>query len=259
MKMIYKISLLLILLVFSLFAGEFESFVKYKVGYGIFTLGEATAYLKIENATYKTEISAKAKGLAAVFSKERTEKYMSEGEVTNGRLVPYHFEKQSSYGGKKRHIEYFWDYENEQIAVDSENCKNGDCKYSSEIWNDDKYVENDILTLYHNIMFDFNKTGAKEINASAIGSKKPVVIILPDGKRLKTAKKTFDDKDGIYLVAILNQEIFTSDKGELYVNVDSDNTVSKAVLKKTMLFGDIWGERTEKRISGQRNGMNTTQ
>ncbi|MDR0761585.1 MAG: DUF3108 domain-containing protein [Campylobacteraceae bacterium] len=254
MKMIYKALLLLIFFTISLFAEKFESFVKYKVGYGVFTLGEASAYLKIsDNGSYKTEISARAKGLAAVFSRERTEKYMSEGRVFEGRLVPYHFEKQTSYGSKKRHIEFFWNYENKQIVMEKENCKGGNCEYSSEILPDDKYAEDDILTLYHNIMFDFNKTGAKEINASAIGSKKPVIIMLPEGERLKTAKKTFGDKEGIYIVAILNQEIFTSDKGELYVNVDSDNTASKAVLKKTMLFGDVWGEQIEKKISGQQN------
>jgi hypothetical protein len=254
MKMIYRIFLFLIFSILSLFAEEFESFVKYKVGYGVFTLGEASAYLRIsDNGSYKTEISAKAKGLAAVFSRERTETYMSEGEMFEGRLVPYHFEKKTSYGNKKRHIEFFWDYENNQIVMEKENCKNSDCEYSSEILPDDRYAKDDILTLYHNIIFDLNKTGAKEINASAIGSKKPVIVMLPEGKRLKTAKKTFDNKNGTYLVVILNQEIFTSDEGELYVNVDNDNTASKAILKKTMLFGDVWGEQIEKRISGQQN------
>ncbi|MDR2081536.1 MAG: DUF3108 domain-containing protein, partial [Campylobacteraceae bacterium] len=248
--MIYKVFLLLLFSSFSLFAEEFESFVKYKVGYGVFTLGEAEAYLKIyDNGSYKTEISAKAKGLASALSRSRIEKYISEGIVENNTLIAHHFEKESSYGGKKRRIEYLWDHENMQILMEREECKDKECKYSSEILSGDKYTENDILTLYHNIMFDLNKTGAKEINASAIGSKKPVVIMLPEGKRLKTAKKTFDGKEGTYLVVILNQEIFTSDKGELYVNVDSDNTASKAVLKKTMLFGDVWGEQIEKRIS----------
>jgi hypothetical protein len=253
MKMIYKTFLLLIFSAFSLFAEEFESFVKYKVGYGIFTVGEASASLVInDNGSYKTEVSAKAKGLASTLSRSRTEKYRSEGIVIDNMLIPYYFEKQSSYGSKKRHIEYFWDHENKNIVMESENCKDGDCKYSSEVLSGDKYAKDDILTLYHNIMLDFNKTGAKEMNASAIGSKKPVVIMLPEGDWLKTAKKTFDDKEGTYLVVILNQEIFTSDKGELYVNVDGDNTASKAVLKKTMLFGDVWGEQMEKRITGKR-------
>ncbi|MDR2635821.1 MAG: DUF3108 domain-containing protein [Campylobacteraceae bacterium] len=260
--MIYKTFLLLALSAFSLFGAEFESFVKYKVGYGIFTLGEAEASLTInDNGSYKTEVSAKAKGgLVSALSRHRVETYVSEGVVVDNMLIPYRFVKSSSYGNKKRHIEFSWDYDNMNILMESENCKDGDCKYSSEILSGDKYAKDDILTLYHNIMFDFNKTGAKEINASAIGSKKPVVIMLPEGKRLKTAKKTFDDKEGTYIIAILNQEIFTSDKGELYVNVDSDNTASKAVLKKTMLFGDVWGEQIEKRITGKRaaqqNGTN---
>ncbi|MDR2790909.1 MAG: DUF3108 domain-containing protein [Campylobacteraceae bacterium] len=259
--MIYRVFLLLACLFCPLFAEEFESFVKYKVGYGIFTLGEAEAYLKIyDNGSYKTEVSAKAKGLASTLSGSRVEKYASSGLVVENMLIPYHFEKISSHGSTKRHIEYFWDYENAQILMERERCKDGGCEYSSEILSDDKYASNDILTLYHNIMFDLNKTGAKEINASAIGSKKPVVIMIPEGKWLKTAKKTFDDKEGIYLVVILNQEIFTSDEGELYANIDSDNTASKAVLKKTMLFGDVWGEQIEKKITGKRtaNSANKT-
>ncbi|MDR2099561.1 MAG: DUF3108 domain-containing protein, partial [Campylobacteraceae bacterium] len=243
MKMIYKLFLLLIFSAVSLFAQEFDSFVKYKVGYGIFTLGEAEAYLKIyDNGTYKTEISAKAKGLASTLSRNRVEKYISEGVVAENILIPHHFEKHSSYGSKKRHIEYFWDNETSQILMESEVCKDNECKYSSEILSGEKYAKDDILTLYHNIMFDFDKTDAKEINASAIGSKKPVVIMQPEGKRLKTAKNAFDNKEGTYLVVILNQEIFTSDEGELYVNVYGDNTASMAVLKKTMLYGYVWGE-----------------
>ncbi|MDR1976860.1 MAG: DUF3108 domain-containing protein [Campylobacteraceae bacterium] len=242
--------LLSAVLALSLFAEEFHSFTRYKVGYGIFTLGEATASLTIDdNGNYKTKVSAHAKGLAAKLSGNRVETYTSNGVVKEGRLVPHHFEKRSSYGNKKRHIEFFWDHENTQIVMEKEECEKKVCKYFSEALRDDKYVKDDILTLYHNIMADFNRTGAREINASAIGSNEPVVVLLPKGERLKIAKKTFDNKEGTYLVVILNQEIFTSSKGELYINADSDNTAVKAVLKKTMLFGDIWGEQIEKKIS----------
>ncbi|MDR0407804.1 MAG: hypothetical protein LBH45_02630, partial [Campylobacteraceae bacterium] len=86
--------------------------------------------------------------------------------------------------------------------------------------------------------------------ASAVGSKQQVRVIVPEGKQLKTAKKAFDNAEGLYLLVILNQDIFSSNKGELYINLDDDMTVLKAVLKNTTLFGDVWGKMVEKKTDG---------
>jgi hypothetical protein len=246
-----RAALLFLFCVAQLSALPFESFVKYKVGYGIFSLGEATAYLKIyENGSYETEVKAKATGVAATLSGKRAESYKSVGKLVDGKLLPESLEKSRSSNSKKKYVNYLFDHELKQVAIIEENCNDEGCSHSSEMLPDKDYSENDILTLYHNVAVMFAKEGVKELNASAIGSKKPVRIVAPEGNQLKTAKKTFDNAEGLYLVVILNQNIFGSEEGELYINLDSDMTASRAVLKKTIMFGDIWGKQIEKKSEG---------
>ncbi|MDR1461171.1 MAG: DUF3108 domain-containing protein [Campylobacteraceae bacterium] len=237
------------LLASALCALPFESFAKYEVKYGVFNLGEATASLKIdENGSYETQIKAKATGFAATLSGKRVETYKSVGKVIEGKFVPDSLEKIRSSNKKTRHTTYLFDHEQKQAAMFEEKCDSKGCSHSSEIL--PEYVQEDILTLYHNAALIFGKDGAKELNASAIGSRQQVHVIVPEGKQLKNAKKAFKSAEGLYLLVILNQDIFSSDKGELYINLDSDMTVSKAVLKNTTLFGDIWGTMVEKKIDG---------
>jgi len=247
LKQIVAIALLLTSL--QLYALSFESFAKYDVKYGIFSLGEATASLKIyENGAYETEVKAKATGIAATLSGNLEETYKSAGKMVDGKLVPNGLEKVSKTNKKSRSVNYLFDHEQKQVAVFEEKCDKKGCRSSSKIL--PEYVENDILTLYHNVAFMFSKGDIKELNVNAAGSKKSVLVIIPEGKQLKTAKKAFDNADGLYIVVVLNQEIFSSDKGELYINLDEDMTASEAVLKNTTLFGDIWGKMVEKRSEG---------
>ncbi|MDR1555401.1 MAG: DUF3108 domain-containing protein [Campylobacteraceae bacterium] len=240
---------IMILSVSMLCAFPFESFAKYRVKYGVINLGEATASLKIDkNGSYETEVKARAIGLAATLSGKRIETYKSTGKVVNGKLVPDILEKTRSSNKKTKQVIYTFDHEQQQVAVFEERCDKKGCSNSSEIL--PEYAQNDILTLYHNVALMFSKSGAKELNASAVASKQPVHVIIPEGKQLKTAKKAFKDAEGLYLLVILNQDIFSSDKGELYINLDDDMIVSKAVLKNTTLFGDIWGNIIEKRVEG---------
>ncbi|MDR1285474.1 MAG: DUF3108 domain-containing protein [Campylobacteraceae bacterium] len=247
--LIEKTITVIMLFASALFALPFESFAKYEVKYGVFNLGEATTFLRVhENGSYETEIKAKAMGFAATLSGKRVETYKSVGKLVDGKFVPDTLEKVRSSNKKTRHVTYLFDHNQQQAAVFEEKCDSKGCSYASEIL--PEYAQDDILTLYHNAALMFGKEGVKELNASAVGSKQPVHVTIPEGKQLKTAKKAFSDTEGLYLLVILNQDIFSSDKGELYINLDSDMTVSKAVLKKTTLFGDIWGKIIEKRIDG---------
>jgi hypothetical protein len=245
------ISVIAILLSSALYALPFESFAKYRVKYGFINLGEAVASLKIdENGSYETKIEAKATGFAAVLSGNRVETYKSIGKISDGMLIPDSLEKIRSSNKKSKNITYVFDHKEKQVAYFEERCEANNCFHSSEML--PEYVQNDILTLYHNVAFMFAKDGAKELNVSAVGSREPVNVIVPEGKQLKTAEKLFDGAKGLYLLVVLNQNIFSSDKGRLYINLDDDMTVSRAVLKDTVLFGDVSGQIVEKRVEGSR-------
>ncbi|MGE4294380.1 MAG: DUF3108 domain-containing protein [Campylobacterales bacterium] len=229
----------------------FESFAHYKVGYGFFDLGEATAVLRIdEGGSYETQVSAKATGWAAVLSGDRQEHYVSRGVVVEGRLVPAFYEKRVERGRQVRTKRYRFDHVGRTVVETRISCKKNDCTQSEKELSGDTYAAEDILTLYHNITQGFIRSKEPRMSAAAIGSKKEVEVFLPEGDRLKTARKTFEGEPGTYLVVLLNQEIFTSDRGELYINIDSDRVATKAVLKKTLLLGDVWGELVGKKTKG---------
>lgn len=157
----------------------------------------------------------------------------------------------TAQGIKKRFRSYRLDHAKKQIFETREDCKGEQCSRASKMLDPKRYAPDDILTLYHNVTFDFERSGARSLTAAAVGSKEPVEVLIPEGDRLKIARKTFDNQPGLYLVVVLNQEIFTSKEGELYINLDSDRVASKAVLKKTLLFGDVWGELIEKQTKGE--------
>ncbi|MDR0746792.1 MAG: DUF3108 domain-containing protein [Helicobacteraceae bacterium] len=231
-------------------ASAYESYASYEVSYSFLTLGEAEAYLKKdENGTYESSIYAKATGFAGVMSGHREERYKSVGRVVDGMLMPEQFESRTKSDKKSRYFGVFFDLENDNATVIKENCREEKCTHESLVLADENYTAQDILTLYHNLTAMFVASGGKRIETKAVGSKKPVVIEVPEGKKLKTAKELLKKEEGTYLLVLLNQEIFTSDTGELYVNLDKDNIVKYAVLKDTFLFGDVRGKLIKKKIT----------
>ncbi len=227
----------------------FSSYAKYKVGYGFFTLGEARASLEIApDGTYETAVEVRTRGLARRLSGDRRERHESRGRVVDGLLVPDRFEATVTYRDRKRFKGYYFDHEHQVVNEIRERCRSGECSHRSNLL--DEYAPDDLLTLYHNVGARFEEKGHQRLELAAMGSDEPVVIERPKGDLLREAKRTFDT-EGLYLVVQVNQEIFTSDKGELFLNIDGDRVATRAVLKRTLLFGDIWGELEEKRVKGE--------
>lgn len=228
----------------------YHSYASYKTGYGFLTLGTATATLEIDSGNYTTEVKAVATGIAAVLSGNKKETYKSVGKVIDGRLVPDQFTTINETNGAKRTKELFINHENRLITERIEDCKKTKCESRYAVLDPSRYAEDDILTLYHNVLLDLKTAKNQPFIKNAVGSKKPVEIAKPVADQAKIAKKLFGKSDGEVLIVTLNQDIFSSKKGELYIDMAKDRTTTKAVLKKTMLFGDIWGEIVEKKIKG---------
>jgi hypothetical protein len=227
----------------------FESHAYYKVGYGFFTLGEAHALLKVTpGGRYETVVNVQTTGLAKVLSGNRRERYESHGRVVDGLLVPDRYQSTVRYRDRKRLKAYTFDHNKEEVYERQERCKDGRCKESRALF--EIYAPDDLLTLYHNVGARFDNQAATRLALPAIGADEPVVIERPEGKQLKEAKETFE-RPGLYLVVTINQKIFTSDKGELFLNIDADRVATRAALKRTLLFGDVWGELEHKEIKGE--------
>jgi hypothetical protein len=211
-------------------------------------MGESVASLKIDGDHYETEVNAKATGMAATFSGHRKERFKSSGAIVEGVFVPEKYEHWYSSGEKTTYTGVFFDHNNSQAMQTKEKCEDKKCKYESTMLSGEKYAPNDMLSLYHNVTRDFTSSGVKLLEAAAIGSKKSARVEIAEGKHLKTAQSIFKKQEGTYLVVFLNQEIFSSKEGALYINLGDDAIVKKAVLLDTVLFGDVIGELKEKTI-----------
>ena len=244
----YFISLLITVL--SLYAQKIEA--KYDVTYGLFgKVGKSTAKLIKNEKNYKIEIYAKATGLAKILSKGRKERYISEGRVENGVLVPEVFKKIRENETKKDIKIYRFDHEKKKIFVHREIYKEGKLdKRKDEFLK--FYAKDDILSLFFNIkrFVNFKKSGKKIYNFYAVGGRRGdglVNIELPTGETLKKVKDILEE-DGIYLIVTIYQKIFASKEGKLYIVLNDEGIAKKAVLKDVIMFGDITGKLKKLRI-----------
>ena len=218
----------------------------YKVGFGIFgKIGTAKAVFKIKkDNTYHISIKAAAIGLAKVLSGGRVESYESEGKVINGFLVPDIYKGITQNHSKISTKIYYFLHKKRVIDMLKIRVKDGKESRSNEKLK--YYAKNDILTLFFNIkhyLDNFKFKGTK--NLYAVGANKKdgkVNIIAPAGKQLSQLKSYLKKKKGHFLIVFVNQKIFASKRGELYLDINDDGVCTKAVLKDVVLFGDIRGE-----------------
>lgn len=115
-----RILFILFFIISSLFAQNIVLKKSYDVSYGIFSkLGISDAYFSAnyETNTYEARITANANGFAKVLSKNRSEIYLSKGEIKDGKFLPKIFYKQSSTNSKNREKEYFFDHIKKKVEL----------------------------------------------------------------------------------------------------------------------------------------------
>ena len=104
------------------------------------------------------------------------------------------------------------------------------------------------MTLYFNLNKKIDRTKEdKHYTFLAVGAEKQ------DGKAEIYIPKKSDyseyeemvgkNNNSWYARAIIHQNIFSSDKGELMLRIGNDGITQKAVLKDLIFFGDIRAER----------------
>ncbi len=218
----------------------------YKVGFGIFgKIGTAQAILHIDNNEhYTVSIEAKATGFAKVLSGGRVEEYKSEGRVVNGVLVPDKYVGITKTSSKIRKKLYIFNHKAKKIKMIKITTKDAKTTKSQEYIK--YYAVDDILSLFFNIkkyLDNFKFKGKKILYAVGANKKDGRVdLIVPTGKSLKDLKSNLGRKDGHFLKVFINQKIFASKRGELFLDIDNEGFCAKALLKDVILFGDITGE-----------------
>ncbi len=239
----------LIFLLFLLLGTAFSEsmYATYKIEYGIFgKMGVSDAYLSKKDGRYEIKMVAKATGLAKVLSGGRVEIYGSRGKIVDGRLVPDRFTKDIKRSNKRRIKVYTFDHEAKKVVFHEKNFRDDKLK-------DEKnetlpyYADNDILSLYFNvaaIIGSCDNPFAKDLKA--VGAEKKtgrVRVETITGEDAKKLGKSLGEEP-CYLKVTIFQKLFGSKGGELYLSMDENFVVQKALLKDVIMFGDIRGKLT---------------
>lgn len=255
-KLVFLLTLFTLLFSTSTFAKTIEA--TYKISYGIFgELGLAKTTLKLyEDNTYSIKVHAYATGIAKVLSSGKEETYESFGKVEDNKLIPTKFIKHSTNAYKKRYKEYTFDYNSNSISL-YKTTNRLKTTYSPDLkpiqeWKQEVSLEknsfftsNDLLSLFFNIKqmvpnfeqgckYDLKAVGANSNNGS-------LSIFVPKGEAYHELDSALDTNDTKFIASI-NQKIFASQKGELYISLNEAGFCNKAVLKDVLIFGDIVGE-----------------
>jgi hypothetical protein len=231
-------------------AADFHGTGHYDVGYGFFKLAESDMSLDLHaDGSYESTVDARATGLAKFLSGSRTDHFKSTGRIVDGRLRPDKFVKQRASHGESKTEAFVFDHEAKTIQEEKTECEKGHCKTQQQTLSGPDYATDDILSLYWNAAAAFSSGKAKSFTSNAVGGKGGVGIVLPEGEQAKTAQKEFGP-GGIHLLMLLKQDILATESGELYIDVGPGLIANQVVLKKTLLFGDMWGDCKQRKIDG---------
>lgn len=259
-----KIFIALLMLLLHIEAKEID--VSYKITFGIIgEIGVASAKFVTKDDTYLITLEAKTTGIAKSLSGNRKEFFKSEGRVlANGDLLPLKYEhivtRQKKRSGfvldiskwkKEEHKStkiFVFNHEKKEVKKQKIKSKGGKV-YSKNVEVEPYYAPNDLLSLFFNfkaITQNFQLKKPIKLYAMGANKKDGRVDVMPVSEALK--EEIFGLKAAHIFLAAINQPIFASKNGELFVKLDDDGLCMQALLKDVLFFGDIKGEMIEKHI-----------
>ena len=216
----------------------------YKVEFGVFgEIGIANATLTKDENSYEISVELEATGMAKTLSRDRKEHHISKGHIENGLMISDMYQVIKSHGNKTTNKLYTVNHVTKTVTKEYKRWKNGKLT-KDETTTVDYYSQDDLLTLYFNLDHKIaDKTMSSNYTFTAVGAEKQngsVDVQIPSSSELSEFKEAVGEEvDSWYARAIIHQDIFSSDKGELLLRIGKDGITEKAVLKDLVFFGDI--------------------
>jgi 5-hydroxyisourate hydrolase-like protein (transthyretin family) len=252
--------LLVLVTALSLAAGRIEA--HYDVHFSVFgKIGEADVFLETIGRHYHIRVEAGLVGTAASLGRNRREIHQSFGFIENGMLVPTYYKKERRSDYRHEDTYFVIDpegtitkYRFRQKEVEESHFDIARGFYSEtkvEKSSDESVAPykatNDLLSLFFNVKSLMASLKPSEhvvkTAAGAKGKKGEILITNPGGEKRKEMAELMPDNDDRFVTVLVNQDIFESEKGELYINLDEAFLAKEAMLKDVLLFGDIRGKR----------------
>lgn len=236
---------------------------KYDISFSIFgKIGEANVQFEHDDRFYHIYVDAGLVGTAASIANHRTETHESFGFIKAGVLIPTLYKKTRSSDHRYQES-YFVTMPNgsiEQFRFNRKNVSKSHFDFkkmksikSMEIERSESHkklpyrAKNDLLSLFFNIqkILSTIPQGSKKIE-HAVGARNDrgeILITNPSGKKRQELDRLMPNNEDRLITVLIDQDIFKSGQGELYLNLDEDHLAIEAMLKDVLLFGDVKGTR----------------
>jgi hypothetical protein len=220
----------------------------FKVEFGIIgEIGVANAILTKDDNNYEISVKLKATGIADTLSGGRSEHHISKGRIENGLLIADYYQVSKTHGSKMTTKLYTIDHNKKHVKKAYKRWKNGE-KTVDKNETLDYFAQDDLLSLYFNLHQKItDKKTAKSYVFKTVGAEKrkgKVTVMIPKKEDLESYEEALGKNDNSwYAGAIIYQDIFSSEQGELLLKIGNDGITQKAVLKDLILFGDIRAKR----------------
>ncbi len=263
MIVVMKHITLLLTLSFSLLAQNISA--TYDVTFSIFgKIGEAKISYAHQDNRYHIKADAGLTGEAASIGANRREVHESFGIIKEGVLIPelYKVVKSSDYYHHESYFVFYPDaqkVEEHRINEDYTKSSHFDVKsfkivstpktvHKNRIKTLKYFAQNDLESLFFNVqnlLLGMQLGDSKVVHAVGGSNKKGEILLTrPNGSKRDELIRLMPKHNNQLITVVINQNIFKSDKGELYISLDEDLLVKEAMLKDVVLFGDIHGYRT---------------
>ncbi|MEA1918282.1 MAG: hypothetical protein U9N52_00435 [Campylobacterota bacterium] len=259
--------LLLLLLVFSsLYAQKISAL--YDVKFSIFgKIGEAYVSYFHHNNRYHIYVNAGLTGEAATIGQQRREIHESFGIIEKGILKPelYKITRSATHFYNQTFFVFYPDSQ----KIEEHRVKEKDVEtsifniatfsYDTTVKREksismktlDYFADNDLQSIFFNVKSLLSSLGLgdkKVVHAVGGSNKKGEILITkPNGEKREELMELMPHHEQKLITVLINQDIFKSDKGELYISLDEEFLVKEAMLKDVLLFGDIHGYRVWKK------------
>ena len=221
--------------------------VNYNATFGVFgTVGTIKNTITQDKKNYTIETTVTLAGVAKIILGGQTEHYISKGHMVNGMMVSDSYTMVSIKKGIKKVKAYHIDHAHKHVTKTYSKWKNKKrITHTTQRLN--FYAKNDLLTLYFNMNHALTKKG-KVYNIKAVGLEKQkgmVQVTVPTESQSAPYKKDLGTTANWYAKALIVQENFRKNKGDILLSVDKDGFIKKAVIKDILMYGDAKLIRTK--------------
>jgi len=185
-----------------------------------------------KGSKYSIKLDIVAKGMAKMLSHNLIEHHTSHGSIKQGEYYAKEYTIDKTYKDIHYVRKYLFDHRHKKITKISTKWQKGKKLYESKEQLK-YYANNDVLTLYHNVLRFKKKHKAGSYAITLAGAEKEggkLTFSLPKGK-------TFHGLEGIKLFA--HRSFFSKGHGSLTMGVDPNGITQKGTLDNVKLLGKV--------------------